>query len=79
VGTAATTGRLARSSDPRPGRRDAPGWPTSARPADPDRGEPFALRALVVVRSDEGLLADALARFESLGLAWEAERTRLLQ
>jgi hypothetical protein len=40
--------------------------------------EPFALRALAVVRSDERLLADALARFEALGLAWEAERTRSL-
>jgi hypothetical protein len=37
--------------------------------------EPFALRALGLARGDEALLAQALARFESLGLSWHAEQT----
>jgi len=40
--------------------------------------EPFALRALAVVREDEGLLARALERFRALGLDWHAEQTGLL-
>jgi DNA-binding SARP family transcriptional activator len=39
--------------------------------------ESFALRALGLVSDDEELLSQALARFESLGLAWEAEQTRV--
>ncbi len=40
--------------------------------------EPFALRALGVVREDAELVAQALARFEELGLEWHAEQTRAL-
>jgi class 3 adenylate cyclase len=39
---------------------------------------PFALRALGVVRQDEALLQDAIARFEELGLGWHAAETRKL-
>jgi DNA-binding SARP family transcriptional activator/class 3 adenylate cyclase/tetratricopeptide (TPR) repeat protein len=35
-------------------------------------GEPFALRALGMVREDRALLDQATARFEALGLAWRA-------
>ena len=38
--------------------------------------EPYALRALGVVRGDEQLLAQALERFERLGLTAAAEETR---
>ncbi len=38
--------------------------------------QPFALRALGVVREDEALLREALASFESLGLDWHADQTR---
>ncbi|MGH3072634.1 MAG: BTAD domain-containing putative transcriptional regulator [Gaiellaceae bacterium] len=38
--------------------------------------EPFRLRALGLVREDEGLLEEALRQFEALGLAWHAEQTR---
>ena len=38
--------------------------------------EPFALRALGIVRADESLLDGAAARFEAMGLGWHAERTR---
>jgi class 3 adenylate cyclase len=41
--------------------------------------EPFALRALGLVREDETLVARAAERFEALGLAWHAARTRGLQ
>jgi class 3 adenylate cyclase len=40
--------------------------------------EPFALRALGVVRDDEKLLEQALERFEAMHLDWHAERTREL-
>jgi class 3 adenylate cyclase len=40
--------------------------------------EPFALRALGVVRGDDELLARAHERFEALGLAWHAEQTEVL-
>jgi class 3 adenylate cyclase len=39
---------------------------------------PFAVRALGVVRNDTALLADAIARFEALGLEWHAQETRSL-
>jgi len=38
--------------------------------------EPFALRALGIVREDERLLDDAAARFDAWGLGWHAESTR---
>lgn len=38
--------------------------------------EPFALRAVGRVRQDGDLLARAAERFDALGLAWHAERTR---
>jgi hypothetical protein len=41
--------------------------------------EPFALRALGAARGDRGLLRQALARFEGMGLSWHAEQTRRLQ
>ena len=40
--------------------------------------EPFALRALGLVRGDEALIAQAIARFEAIGLDWHAEQTRPL-
>jgi hypothetical protein len=40
--------------------------------------EPFALRALGVVREDESLIEQALSRFEALGLDWHAAETRKL-
>ena len=40
--------------------------------------EPFALRALALVRQDSGLLEQALVRFDGLGLEWHAEQTRAL-
>ena len=40
--------------------------------------EPFALRALGLVREDAGLLERAAGRFETLGLGWHAARTRAL-
>ena len=40
--------------------------------------EPFALRALGVVRDDEDLIRQALERFEALKLDWHAEQTRAL-
>ena len=40
--------------------------------------EPFALRALGVVREDVGLIERAAGRFEALGLGWHAARTRAL-
>ncbi len=38
--------------------------------------EPFALRALGIVREDETLLAKAVGRFDALGLDWHAAETR---
>jgi tetratricopeptide (TPR) repeat protein len=38
--------------------------------------EPFALRALGVVREDAELVEQALARFEAMGLRWHAMMTR---
>jgi hypothetical protein len=38
--------------------------------------EPFALRALGVVRDDEPLVERAAARFEAMGLTWHAAQTR---
>ena len=40
--------------------------------------EPFALRALGIVRDDEKLVEQALARFEAMGLGWHAGETRVL-
>jgi class 3 adenylate cyclase len=40
--------------------------------------EPFALRALGLVREDEELLQGSIQRFEALGLDWYAEETRKL-
>ena len=40
--------------------------------------EPFALRALGLVRSDRALLAQAVERFEVLGLEWHASKTRTM-
>jgi hypothetical protein len=40
--------------------------------------EPFALRALGVVREDEALVEQAVERFQAAGLAWHAEQTRKL-
>ena len=41
-------------------------------------GEPFALRALGIARSDRTLLRQALERFEAMELSWHAEQTRRL-
>jgi len=38
--------------------------------------EPFALRALGLVREDDELVGQALARFEAMGLDWHAAETR---
>jgi hypothetical protein len=40
--------------------------------------EPFAVRALGVVREDEKLVERAVRIFETLGLAWHASRTQAL-
>jgi hypothetical protein len=40
--------------------------------------EPFALRALGLVREDEALVREAGERFEAFGLEWHAARTRAL-
>jgi class 3 adenylate cyclase len=40
--------------------------------------EPFALRALGIVREDETLIEQALARFAALGLDWHGAQTALL-
>jgi hypothetical protein len=39
---------------------------------------PFAVRALGVVRHDKGLLAEAVGRFEAMGLEWHARETELM-
>jgi hypothetical protein len=41
--------------------------------------EPFALRALGLVREDETLVERAAEHFEALGLGWHAAKTRALQ
>jgi hypothetical protein len=38
--------------------------------------EPFALRALGLVRGDPVLLAHAVERFDAMGLEWQASKTR---
>jgi class 3 adenylate cyclase/tetratricopeptide (TPR) repeat protein len=40
--------------------------------------EPFALRALGIVREDASLIERAAAQLDALGLTWHAERTRAL-
>jgi class 3 adenylate cyclase len=40
--------------------------------------EPFALRALGILREERSLVDQAAARFEELGLAWRADETRAL-
>jgi hypothetical protein len=40
--------------------------------------EPFALRALGIVRGDRSLIDLAAGRFEAFGLGWHAARTREL-
>jgi hypothetical protein len=40
--------------------------------------EPFALRTLGLVRSDPTLTHRAVERFETMGLAWHAAKTRAL-
>ena len=40
--------------------------------------EPFALRALGLVREDAKLIERATKRFEAFGLDWHAARTRAL-
>jgi hypothetical protein len=40
--------------------------------------EPFALRALGIVREDEKLIAQADERFKALGLDWYREQTKAL-
>jgi hypothetical protein len=56
-------------------REDVEAWP---RVRKGTYLEPFALRALGVVREDETLIELALARFEALGLEWYAAETRAL-
>jgi hypothetical protein len=56
-------------------REEVEAWPRARRGT---YLEPFALRALGVVRGDEGLLGQALAAFEALGLDWHAAETRTL-
>jgi tetratricopeptide (TPR) repeat protein len=50
---------------------EAPRW---LRPGS--YAEPFALRALGIVRGDGRLVTQAIERFEALGLAWHAEQTK---
>jgi hypothetical protein len=40
--------------------------------------EPFALRAIGVLREERSLVERAVARFEELGLGWRARETRSL-
>jgi hypothetical protein len=40
--------------------------------------EPFALRALGFAREDDGLIEQAISRFEAMGLDWHAAETRKL-
>jgi hypothetical protein len=41
--------------------------------------EPFALRALGLVRGDDALVEQALGRFEAMGLDWHAAQTEALR
>jgi hypothetical protein len=41
--------------------------------------EPFVLRALGFARKDPALIAQAIKRFEAMGLDWHAAETRKLQ
>jgi tetratricopeptide (TPR) repeat protein len=41
--------------------------------------EPFALRALGYARGDDGLIQQAISRFEAMGLDWYATETRSLR
>jgi class 3 adenylate cyclase len=50
---------------------DAPAWI-----AQDSYATPFALRALGIVRGDEGLVEKAVEKFEAMGLAWQAQQTR---
>ena len=52
---------------------EAPAWLRAGTYA-----EPFALRALGVARKDRTLIRQALASFETLGMPWHAEQTKLL-
>ena len=38
--------------------------------------EPFALRTLGITRGEPALVAQAVDRFEAIGLDWQARRTR---
>jgi hypothetical protein len=40
--------------------------------------EPFALRALGLMRRDGSMVARSIARFQDLDLGWRAEQTRQL-
>jgi hypothetical protein len=60
------------------GDRDRLETETAARLDGPTYEVPFALRALGLVRRDLALVADAVARFEAMGLAWHAQETRKL-
>ena len=39
---------------------------------------PFALRALGLLRGEPGLIEEARARFDAMGLEWQANQTREL-
>jgi class 3 adenylate cyclase/tetratricopeptide (TPR) repeat protein len=60
--------------------RDAKGAEAEATPflGGPPYLQPFALRALGVVREDESLIEEALSRFEAMRLDWHASETRRL-
>ena len=45
---------------------------------DPSVLEPFALRALGIVRHDDELLAEADEQFAALGLEWHRSQTERL-
>ena len=40
--------------------------------------EPFALRALGYAREDDGLISEAIDRFQAMGLEWHAAQTQRL-
>jgi class 3 adenylate cyclase len=60
--------------------RDAKGTEAEAPPflGGPPYLQPFALRALGVVREDEAMIEQALSRFEAMRLDWHAAQTRKL-
>jgi hypothetical protein len=58
------------------GDRDLAERETAAWLDGPTYEVPFAIRALGVVRGDAALVAEALHRFEAMGLAWHADETR---